>query len=380
MPIYVTPPVASAEASGVDETGFQWPLSFMSRESFRRGEYLFKVGERADKLFYVVRGSIRLPELNRVVQVGQVIGEMGIFTPAKERTASALAEDDVEAYTMGGDDVRRLMSRDPGLATKLIEVIIKRMMQHLKAEAEARERINAELRIAREIQSSMLPSTFPPFPGRSEFDIYAIMEPASHVGGDLYDFFLIDETRLCVLVGDVSEKGVPAALLMALTKALLRSEAMRGHRPDKVVAGVNNLLCPENPECMFVTVLCLVLNTRTGQVEYCSAGHNPALHCTSEGVAQFLDAEQGSVMGFEENLSYRSRNLRLKPGEMLLLYTDGVTEAENNRQEQCSEGRLKSCVSSLHNRDTREVIEGIRRTLRGMPKVNHNRTTSPCLP
>jgi sigma-B regulation protein RsbU (phosphoserine phosphatase) len=358
--MHVIPPAAPLEPSGVDEAGFEWPLSFMRRKSFRRGEFLFRVGERAEELFYVVKGTIRLPELNRSLHPGQVVGEMGIFSPAKERTASAVAEEDLEVYAMDGQDVRGLMSRDPGLATKLIEVIIKRMMEHLKAEAEARARINAELRIAREIQLSMLPRTFPPFPGRNEFEIHAMMEPANEVGGDFYDFFFVDETRLCVLVGDVSEKGIHAALLMALSKALLRSEAMRGHMVSDVIARVNKLLCPDNPECMFVTVFCLVLDTRTGEVEYCSAGHNPPVHCTAEGVAQFVRCEQASVIGFDPDISYQSRILQLRPGELLLLYTDGVTEAENSRREQFSEERLRSCLCSLRNGDTRHIIEGIR--------------------
>src|SRR4029434_7583718 len=133
------------------------------------------VGDRAEKLFYILRGSIRLPELNRIIQAGQVIGEIGIFCASKPRTATALAEEDVEAYTMGVEEVRKLMCRDPELATNLLQVIIKRMMEHLKAETEARERINTGLRIARSIQLSMLPRTFPPFPGRKEFEIYAMM-------------------------------------------------------------------------------------------------------------------------------------------------------------------------------------------------------------
>src|SRR5262245_5579306 len=305
-----------------DESGFQWPISFMSRENFNKGEYLFKAGDRADKLFLVVKGSIRLPALNRLISAGEVIGEIGIFSPSKERTASALAERDVEVYTMGGDEVRTLMTRDPALATKLIEVVIKRMMEHLKAEAEAKERIKAELRIARDIQTSMLPRTFPPFPGRREFDLYAMMEPASEVGGDFYDFFLVSEDRLCVLIGDVSGKGVPAALLMAISKTLLKSEAMRGYGPHETLTRVNNLLCPENQECMFVTVFCLVFNIHTGEAEYCSAGHNPPLRCSPDGTAEFLSIKPGSVIGFEADLSYQAKSIYLKPGEMLFLYTD----------------------------------------------------------
>jgi hypothetical protein len=232
-------------------------------KDFRKGEFLFKIGERAEKLYYINKGVIRLPELNCYVKAGQVIGEMGIFSPGKERTASAVAEDDVEAYTMGCDDVKRLFSRDPGLGINMIQLSIKRMIENLKAETAARERIKTELRVARDIQASMLPRTFPPFPGRKDFEIYAMMEPAKEVGGDLYDFFLVDEKRLCVIVGDVSGKGVPAALFMAISKALLKSEAMRGYSASEIVARGKQPDFSENPECMFVTVFCLILNTET---------------------------------------------------------------------------------------------------------------------
>ncbi len=357
--LVMKPPDASAGEAGVDEGACQWPISLMCRENFRKGEYLFKVGDRAEKLYYVGKGVIRLPELNCFINAGQVIGELGIFSPGKQRTASAVAEEDVEAYTMGGDEVKRLMSVDPGLGINLIQLSIKRLIENLKAETQARERINTELRIARDIQASMLLRTFPPFPDRKEFEIYAMMEPAKEVGGDLYDFFLVDENRLFVMVGDVSGKGVPAALFMAISKALLKSEAMRGYPASEIVARVNNLICLDNPECVFVTVFCLILNTATGEAECCSGGHNPPLLCTNDGVVDYLDVPHGPVVGFQEYYNYQSKTIRLQPGEMLLLYTDGVTEAENPRAEHFSEKGLKACVSVLHDRELREVIAGV---------------------
>ena len=347
--------------AGADEGMCQWPISFMCREDFRKGEFLFKIGERAEKLYYINKGVIRLPELNCNVKAGQVIGEMGIFSPGKERTASAVAEDEVETYTMGCDEVKRLFSRDPGLGINMIQLSIKRMIENLKAETAARERIKTELRVARDIQASMLPRTFPPFPGRKDFEIYAMMEPAKEVGGDLYDFFLVDEKRLCVIVGDVSGKGVPAALFMAISKALLKSEAMRGYSASEIVARVNNLISPENPECMFVTVFCLILNTETGEAECCSGGHNAPLLCTNGGAVNYLDTPSGMVVGFQANSDYQSKTIRLKPGEMLLLYTDGVTEAQNPRSECFSENRLRECVSALRHLELREVIDGVKR-------------------
>jgi len=304
-----------------------------------------------------------LPELDGWMKAGQVLGEMGIFAPDRARSASALVEEDVEAYTMGREEICGLMSRDPRLATSLIELVLKRTLGQLKSEIEARERLNAELRIARNIQSSMLPRVFPPFPGRKDFEVYALMEPAKEVGGDFYDFFLVDDHRLCVVVGDVSGKGVPAALLMALGKTLLRNEMMQGHRTKESLARVNNALCADNQECMFLTVLCLILDTRTGEAEYCSAGHNPPLVRSSEGVLHFLDAEPGLLIGFEENFHWESHPFRFKPGDIIFLYTDGVTEAENPKQEPFSEERFLASVSGLRSIDPAEIVNGVRQEI-----------------
>jgi sigma-B regulation protein RsbU (phosphoserine phosphatase) len=354
------PPPSAAETA-VDESGFAWPVAFMRRERFHKGQRLFNKGDPADKLFYVSKGTIRLPELGRSVLAGQVIGEMGIFAPDRCRSASAVVEDDVEAYTMGEEEVRALMSRDPALATNLIEVIIKRMMDHLQAEAEARERVNAELRIARNIQASMLPREFPLFPGPTE--IFAVMEPAQEVGGDLYDFFLIDEHKLCAVIGDVSGKGVPAALLMARSKTLLRSEAMRGYPAAEILARVNNALCPENPECMFLTAFCLVLDTRTGEAECCTAGHTPPLVCSRDGTVEFMTTTPGLLIGFEAEVRYDSKPICLQPGDMLFLYTDGVTEAENPKQEPFSEERFKTSIAARRAMSLREIVSGVRQDI-----------------
>ena len=360
MPVEGSPTPA---VIAVDESAFEWPLAFMRCEQFKNGEYLFKVGQPAEKLFYITKGLIRLPELDVRMNAGHVVGEMGIFSPDRCRSASAIAEEDVEAYTMGRDEVCSLMSSNPKLATSLIELILKRTLSQLKTEIEARERLNAELRIARNIQYSMLPRVFPPFPSRRDFELYAIMEPAKEVGGDFYDFFLIDQNRLCVLVGDVSGKGVPAALLMARSKTLLRTEVMQGCRTNEILARVNNALCADNQECMFLTVLCLILNTRTGEAEYCSAGHNPPLVCGSDGVLHFLDAPPGLLMGFEENFRWEPKPFHFRPGDMIFLYTDGVTEAENSKQEPFSEERFRDSVSGLRSVELAELINGVRQDI-----------------
>jgi len=341
---------------------YKWPLSLMKREMFLKGDYLFRTGDKADKLFFISKGLLRLPEINKVLRPGQVIGEMGIFSPGKERTASAICEEDLETYTMDRDEVLRFFSRDPLLAISLMQLSNKRFIENLKAETAASERIKSELRIAHSIQTSMLPSNFPPFPERTEFEIYATMEPAKEVGGDFYDFFFVGKDKLCLVVADVAGKGVPAALYMAISKALLKSEAMRGFSPDQVIARVNNLLCPDNPLCMFVTVFCLILNTATGETECCSGGHNPPMLCTDARVEP-IDTPKGFVVGFMENSKYESRKMILKHDDLIFLYTDGVTEAVDAQDQLFSEERLKSCLAPLRHKPLTELVAGVRREM-----------------
>lgn len=355
-------PEVAAEAAAPTKRG-QWPLSVMRREHFAKGQYLFRAGDKADKLFYISKGSIRLPELNVVVQPGQVLGEMGIFSPARARTASALCEEDLEAFTMGREEVVQLFTLNPSLALDLMQLVNKRFIENLRVETEAKERIRSELRVAREIQASMLPRTFPAFPERNEFELFATMDPAEEVGGDFYDFFFITPRKLCLVVGDVSGKGVPGALFMAISKALLKSEAMRNYPLHKVMERVNDLLCQDNPLCIFVTVFAAILDTQSGQLEVCNAGHNAPLVSRKGGAVEWLTAPQGRVLGFMPKTQYCSGKHQLSSGELLLLYTDGVTEAMNAQHQLFAEDRLKASLVSLCERPLTELVTGIRREL-----------------
>jgi sigma-B regulation protein RsbU (phosphoserine phosphatase) len=344
----------------IQDTSYSWPVDFMKKETYKKGDLLFKAGDKAEKMFYIKKGAIRLKEINKVIREGEVIGEMGIFSPFKERTASAVCEDDLEVYTMGRDEVIKLFSKDPMLAINLIQLSIKRFIENLKTETAARERIESELRIARDIQISMLPSKFPPFPDRKEFDIFATMDPAREVGGDFYDFFLVDEKRLCFIIGDVSGKGVPAALFMAISKALLKTEALSGLSPDAILYQVNKILIPDNPSCMFVTIFCVLLDIETGEIEFSNAGHNPPLICTDSAGFEYLKIPGGFVVGVMENAEFESKKLILKPNDTIFLYTDGVTEAMNEQHKLFSEERLKDCLMKLKDKDITSIVNGTR--------------------
>lgn len=217
-------------------------------------------------------------------------------------------------------------------------------LQQAMREHEQLLAIRRELDIARSIQESILPRVFPPFPQRRDFEIFATMLPAREVGGDFYDFFLIDDTRLGMVIGDVSGKGVPAALFMAVTRTLLRSVALEGTPPDECLRRVNALLCLENSAEMFVTVFYGILNTATGALEYSNGGHNPP-YLLLATAAEPLSGTGGTVLGVLEHVNYASKRVTIEAGEGLLLYTDGVTEAMDAEGNLFSEQRLEAVLS-----------------------------------
>jgi len=191
-----------------------------------------------------------------------------------------------------------------------------------------------ELDIAREIQSAMIPQIFPPFPERKEIEIFAHMIAAKKVGGDFYDFFFIDDDHLGFVIGDVSGKGVPAALFMAVSRTLLKSTALRGTSANDVLSSVNKLLRAERTNAMFVTVFYGILDTRTGEIEYSNGGHNPPLIMKQDGQIIQLDLTDDFVVGAISSTEYHSKKIKIKPGESILLHTDGVTEAMNQEYKQ----------------------------------------------
>lgn len=236
---------------------------------------------------------------------------------------------------------------------------LKRYIKDLTETTAAKERIESELKIAREIQMSIIPKIFPPFPDRPEFDIYAFIEPAKEVGGDLYDFFFIDDDHICFMIGDVSGKGVPASLFMAVTKTLFKANSGEGVRPDEILSRLNNELAQDNESCMFVTIFCGILNTKTGEVLHANAGHNPPLLLRQGKEAQYLDTSGSIAVGAMEGLSFKTEKLVLHPGECLFMYTDGVTEAANLEEELFSEKRLRDDLSALRKKPIKDIVSSL---------------------
>ncbi len=217
---------------------------------------------------------------------------------------------------------------------------LKEYIADLAATTRAKERIESELKIARAIQMSFLPKRFPPFPDEARFDIYAALEPAREVGGDLYDFFLIGKEKLFFTIGDVSGKGVPAALFMAVSKTLIKGTCEQGISPSEVLQRVNHELCQENEANMFVSVFAGMLDFTTGELTYSNGGHNPPLIIRRDGSVHWLDVGKSVVLGVFESSTYTALRTNLDPGDTLLLYTDGITEAQNSAEEFYTDDRL----------------------------------------
>ena len=219
--------------------------------------------------------------------------------------------------------------------------------------------IRRELDIARNIQQSILPRTFPPFLERHDFEIFAEMIPAREVGGDFYDFFLIDAERLGLVIGDVSGKGVPAALFMAVTRTLLKSTALAGLPPAACLQRVNSLLCLENASEMFVTLFYGILHTGTGALAYSNGGHNPPYLLRADGSAEALAGTGDLVLGALENAAYREKTVTLAGGDGIFLYTDGITEAMDAAGTLYSDQRLAALLSQADGAPPQQLIRSV---------------------
>jgi sigma-B regulation protein RsbU (phosphoserine phosphatase) len=219
--------------------------------------------------------------------------------------------------------------------------------------------IQHDLTIARNIQQSILPKVFPPFPERNDFDIYAGMTPAKEVGGDFYDFFLIDKDRLGLVIGDVSGKGIPAAIFMAVSRTLLKATALKGLPTGECLSYVNELICLESTASMFVTIFYGIFNTTTGELEYANGGHNPPYLLKADGSVQLLEMTNGMALGVMEELDYQMKSIALHSGDGLFLYTDGVTEAFNAAGQIYTDERLAKLLAGSNTHPIKEIVQKV---------------------
>ncbi len=240
---------------------------------------------------------------------------------------------------------------------------LKGQMAEVERVTAEKEKISAELAVAAKIQTGMVPSVFPAFPGRQDVDIFADMHPAKAVGGDFYDFFFLDEDSLCVCIADVSGKGVPAALFMVKAKTLIQSKLLAGGSLSQVLEEVNELLCAQNEEAMFVTAFVGVLHLPSGRLGYVNAGHTPPL-VRHAGRYEHLEAGSGMVLGGFSGVRYQQRRTVLDEGDVLFLYTDGVTEAMNLQASLYGEERLLACLNRTQSTEPKCQIASIERDVK----------------
>ncbi len=290
-----------------------------------------------------------------------------VISPIRRLTENA--QDFVQTRKSFSKEALSLHTGDEieGLAKSLgkMEEDTNRYIEDLTAITAEKERIATELSVATQIQTSMLPCIFPPFPERTEFDLYANMQTAREVGGDFYDFFLVDEQHLGVVIADVSGKGVPAALFMVIAKTLIKNHAQAGLSPAQVFDAVNRQLCENNEAGMFVTAFMGILDLRDNTFTFVNAGHNPPLYSRAGACYAWLKGKRCFVLGGMEQVRYQEQTISMAAGDCLFLYTDGVTEALDPSGRLYSSERLLSLFQSgkMEGKSLEQMLEAVKRDL-----------------
>ncbi len=352
-----------------DEPDLQALIRQKFRNKIKANEYEFHFAENGVQALEKIseHGTIDLvlTDINMPVMDG-----LTLLSKINELNNRLLRSVIVSAY---GDmeNIRTAMNRGAydfitkPIDLKDLEITIEKSLREIELYKQAMESHNKlillkkELDIANIIQTSILPKIFPPFPERKEFDIYAKMIAAKEVGGDLYDFFMIDKYRLGVVIGDVSGKGIAAALLMAVCKTLLKATAHKGMPTDEVLSEVNKIIVDESPSNMFVTVFYGLLDIRNGAFEYSNGGHNSPYLISADGNIKQLDNVGGLMIGAMEFSVYESTIITLKPGDIILFYTDGVTEAFNKTDEEYEDKRLVKSIENAGVESAEELVNKI---------------------
>jgi len=296
---------------------------------------------------YGTKRTVTHPLARLAARMGSVAATAGGSLPPASRLTqgnevSALTEEFEAMQAVIKQQQDELLEANAHLEHRVVE-----RTEELRRTMAEKERISSELRIASEIQKSILPRTFPPFPDREDFEIYAETIPAREMGGDFYDFFLIDPDRLGFVIADVSDKGMPAAIFMAVSRTLIKATALTGVAPGECLRHVNSLLCPDNDSAMFVTVFYGILDTKTGEVEYSNAGHNLPYLLRSDGEIQVVRGTGSMALGVMEGITFETKRVTLRSSDALFLYTDGITEALDPDGHLYSDDRLRTFLREV---------------------------------
>ena len=354
-----------------DEMDLELLLTQYFRRKIRKGEYDFHFAHNGlealtmllkEKDFDIILSDINMPEMDGLT----------LLTKINEMQNPALKCIMVSAYGDMGN-IRQAMNNGAfDFATKPIDLdelslTIEKAIEHIEyiktmqQEHNQLESIKGDLAVAREIQQAILPRIFPPFPEEAaQMDIAASMNAAKDVGGDFYDFFRIDADRIGFVIADVSGKGVPAAIFMAVSRTLIRATGIRGVSPSECMTYSNTLLAKESVNSMFVTVFYGIYNIRTGEVTYTNAGHNPPYIMKANGSVQSLPMSKDIIAGFLDDFQFTENTLQLEPGDTLLMFTDGVTEAIDPEENEYGVERLQQLLGQLVASDCQKIIDTVK--------------------
>ncbi|UCH24836.1 MAG: PP2C family protein-serine/threonine phosphatase [Trueperaceae bacterium] len=378
---YPTYPQGLAEAwetqsltfASYEDTYGRWRSAFIPKQTSSGSMYLVGVDANLDLVQNALKHLlIEAAQLGLAILVviwllsylllRRMLSPIGKLTTYTEN----LATSDFELLESQRSELSRIAKTQTDeigtLAGEFVEMVDKLEMyvEDLKVTTAAKQRVEDELKIAHDIQMSFLKKTFPPFPECPDFDLFATIDPAKEVGGDLYDFSLIDDEHLVVSIGDVSDKGVPAALFMAVTMTLLKQATQRqGLDPADALRQINSALVQGNESFMFVTFFLGVLNLRTGELRYSNAGHNPPVVIRSRGESRQIPMPDGLVLGVMPDAVYRTEKLHLGSGDSIVLYTDGITEAMSPQREIYTEERLLRVTEMLAGTPPAELAQKI---------------------
>ncbi len=320
-------------------------LEAMDRIRFDTGEDIVRAGDSAeDGMYIILDGRVKVLDLNgrliNEMEAGEVIGEMALIKDST-RAATVRADGPVDCAHISKRLFEQIAEKNKSVYGALLDLLYTKTTRIVRE----RERNRSELEIAARIQTGYLPKDFSPFQDMPHIRTTARMRPARGVGGDFYDMFKIDDHRLGFVVADVSGKGIPAALFMVLSKAYIKNYMRLDMPLDQMAVQVNNQLCENNEEELFVTCFICVLDTESGELTYVNAGHNRPAVSRKGGAFQFLECPADVPFGIMEGMTYRLQKDRLEQGDRIYLYTDGVTEAFNEDEQMFSDKRLLEALN-----------------------------------
>ena len=353
-----------------DEVDLEELLRQFFRREIRKGKYEFFFAHNGLEALTmmvkhpdieVVLSDINMPEMDGLTLLSKInemrnpalkvimvsaYGDMGNIRQAMNNGAFDFATKPIDL-----EDLRLTIIK----AIEQVEYIHQTQREHNQLES-----LKTDLAVASEIQQAILPRVFPPFQEvMDSVDIAAVMKPAKDVGGDFYDFFRIDENRIGFVIADVSGKGIPAAIFMAVSRTLIRATGIRGGSPADCIAYSNKLLANESVDCMFVTVFYGILDIQTGEITYCNAGHNPPYVLKGNGKVEALPMSKDPMVGAIEGMEYHEEKLQLEKNDALILFTDGVTEAMSTSFEEYGEERLVNVLQGVPSQNCRDIINAV---------------------